>query len=141
MGMADIIVDGDRMVLGRLASSVVRMLKKGDRVFIVNANGVVISGNPRYIFTRYREKMDRGDPYAGPFFPKRPDMIVKRTVRGMLPYKKNLGKEAFKRLRVFTSVPGELKNRKIEKLSEAENRLTCKYVRLAELSSKLGARR
>ena len=39
------------------------------------------------IFDNYTAKYKRGKQINGPFFPKRADLIVKRTVRGMIPFK------------------------------------------------------
>ena len=41
--------------------------------------------------------------------PRRPDTIVSRMVRGMLPRKKPSGIEALKRLRVYIGVPNDVK--------------------------------
>ena len=41
----------------------------------------------------------------GPKFPRRPDAIIRRIIRGMLPYKKDKGVQAFKRINVEVGVP------------------------------------
>jgi len=87
--------------------------------------------------SEYREKRARGDPYHGPFFPRSPERVVKRTIRGMLPYRTARGKEALKRLRVFISIPPELKGVQFAQVEHAKNKREQKFVtlqRLAELS-------
>ena len=133
------IIDAENQVLGRLASSVVKDLLRGESIYIVNAEKAVVSGDPVYTLNVYRERLQRGDPYKGPFFPRQADRILKRTVRGMLPYKKARGKEAFKRLRVFNSLPEEFRGENLERLGAAENR-NRKFMTLRELSEKLGGR-
>ncbi len=96
--MAETVVDAERMVLGRLASEVSRRLKDGEDVHVVNSESAVVSGRPEEIYQRYREKREAGNRESGPFFPKAPERIVKRTVRGMLPDGSD-GRQAFKRSR------------------------------------------
>ena len=96
-----ICIDASNHVLGRLASKVAKHVLCGEAVAVVNAEKAVVIGNPKAIVASYKERRDRGDPYHGPFYPRHPDRILKRTVRGMLPYKTPRGREAFKRLRVF----------------------------------------
>jgi large subunit ribosomal protein L13 len=139
--MAEMIVDASGHVLGRLATRIAKEVLKGNEVHVVNAEQAVISGNPEFVLKDYKEKINRGDPYHGPFYPRIPDKILKRVVRGMLPYKKPRGSEAFKRLKVFSSVPEELKGKGFKRFKDAENRLECKFITLGKLSEKLGAKK
>jgi large subunit ribosomal protein L13 len=84
----------------------------------------------------------RGKPEFGPYFPKRPDRILKRTVRGMLPYKRARGRDAMSRLKVYVGIPMELSNKEAVKIEEASmDRLSSnKYLRLGDVSKKLGAK-
>ena len=66
-----------------------------------------------------------------------PDRILRRVVRGMLPYKKDKGRKALKRLKVYISNP---KNLKGEKISKTVDELKVKYVTLEEISKELGAK-
>jgi large subunit ribosomal protein L13 len=136
----NMIIDAEDCIAGRLASVAARELLKGRHVCIVNAEKAVISGNPRHTVKSLREKVERGDPYHGPFYPRRPDQVLRRSVRGMLP-KKPRGREALKRLRVFLSVPDEFQGRVFTKPEEARNRLRGKYTELGKVSEKLGARK
>ena len=45
------------------------------------------------------------NPRRGPFHARQPEEIVKRAVRGMLPWKKATGKEAYRRLRIYVGTP------------------------------------
>jgi len=135
--MSMIYIDASDMVLGRLSSFVAKELLKGEQVHIVNAEKAVVIGNPSSTMAEYREKRARGDPYHGPFFPRSPERVVKRTIRGMLPYRTARGKEALKRLRVFISIPPELKGVQFAQVEDAKNKREQKFVtlqRLAELS-------
>jgi large subunit ribosomal protein L13 len=139
--MQEMCIDASNMVVGRLASMVAKELLKGERVAVVNAENAVISGNPKHLIETYTEKRERGDPYHGPFYPREPDKVLKRIVRGMLPYKKSKGRDAFKRLRVFISVPKEYKAREFTELKGAENNLKCKTMSVGALAIKLGVKK
>jgi large subunit ribosomal protein L13 len=136
----NIIIDAEDCIAGRLASVVAKELLKGKRVYIVNAEKAVISGKPKYTVKQMKEKLERGDPYHGPLYPRRPDRIMKRLVRGMLP-KKPRGKEALKRLRVFISVPDDIKGKDFTKPEPAKNKLKGKYIELGMLSERAGAKK
>jgi len=136
----DIYIDAKDSIAGRLASRLAKELLKGNRVFVVNSEQAVISGNPKWVGEQYVERVNRGDPYHGPFYPKMPDRVLKRLVRGMLPYKKPRGREALKRLKVYISIPEELKGKEFVKMSEAENRLEGKFVTIGELSKRFGVK-
>ena len=139
--MERIIIDASNHVAGRLASVAAKEALKGKRVEIVNAEKAVISGNERYYISRFRERIQRGDPYKGPHYPRRADQVLKRMVRGMLPYKKPAGREAYKRLRVYLSVPEGYEKERMQRIKDAENRLRCKHISMEKLSERIGARR
>ncbi len=131
------IVDADGAILGRLAAKISKELLKGENIIVINSEKIVVSGNSKAIFNKFREKRKRGDLHKGPFYPRYPDRILKRIIRGMLPYKKQKGKKAFRKLKVFMGNPDSLKGEKISKTSDD---LTCKFVTLEQLCKKLGAK-
>jgi len=135
------IVDGDGLILGRLASEVAKELLKdrNKEIAIVNAERVVISGSKERTFKDYKEKKDRGSKEQGPFFPKMPDRIVKRTIRGMLPYKRARGRNALSRVKVYLGIPEEYEKMERKRVENGEaERLPPKYLTLGEVSEKLG---
>lgn len=134
-----IVADVSNQIAGRIASHIAKELLNGSNICIVNAENAVISGDPKSTIKLYKERMKRGDPYHGPFQPRIPDRLLKRIIRGMLPYKKATGKKAFKRLRVFISVPEEFKGKESKLISEQT--LENKFITLGELALKLGAKK
>jgi large subunit ribosomal protein L13 len=137
-----IIYDAENQILGRLSSVIAKQLLQGEKIFVVNVEKSVIAGNPKYTIKKYLQKIHRGDPKHGPFFPKQPDGIFRRTVRGMLPWDRTKGRKAYKNLKVFIGLPEEFKNKKLEKVKVADvNKLKCKYISLGELSIALGAKK
>jgi large subunit ribosomal protein L13 len=132
-------VDASGQIAGRLASATAKHLLKGDSVIIINAESAVISGDPVYTETLFKEKVERGDPYHGPFYPKEPDAMLRRMIRGMLPFHTARGREAFRRLRVYKSMPAELKGKKFEK-THVEMK-SPKHIAVGNLSIKLGVKK
>ncbi|MDW7732493.1 MAG: 50S ribosomal protein L13 [Methanolobus sp.] len=136
------IIDADGLIMGRLASTVAKRLLAGEQIDIVNAEKAVISGSRLTTMREYDEMLKIGTREFGPYFPKRPERILKRTVRGMLPYKRARGKDAMGRLKVYVGVPTEFKDKEITSVAEADmNRLSSnKYLTLGQVSTKLGSR-
>ncbi len=134
------VIDADNLIMGRLASHVAKLLISGEEVAIVNAEKTIISGRKKSIIAEYHQKRTVGGPRKGPFFPRMPDRILKRTVRGMIPYKKATGKEAFKRLKVYIGVPKELEGKSLGTVegASAEGKIRC--IELGEISRELGAK-
>lgn len=133
-----IVIDADGAILGRLSSIVAKKLLMGEQIIIVNAEKVAISGKLSWLKKDFLHKRQRGGPIKGPFYPRYPDMILRRTIRGMLPYKKQKGMVALKRLKVYKGCPEQFK--KAEKLGKQVGELECKFVRLEQISKHLGAK-
>lgn len=126
-------IDAHNAVLGRLASNVAKQLLAGESVVIVNAEKAIITGDPLGIKQKYAERRRRGSPQHGPFFPTRPEHIVRRTVRGMLPKTKH-GRAALKKLRVCSGVPPALEG--AEKFPARKIRTD--FMTIAELAKSMG---
>jgi len=130
-------IDASNRVLGRVASITAKHLLSGEDVAVLNAEKAVVLGNPVATIEMYKDKRARGDPYHGPFYPKKPDTIFKRTVRGMLPYKRPRGREAFKRLKVFISIPEDMRDKEFTAVHGAANKGERKCITLANLVERL----
>jgi large subunit ribosomal protein L13 len=137
-----IIYDAENQVLGRLCSVIAKKLLNGEDITVVNCEKAVLAGGKDFTMNKYKIKVERGDPHHGPYFPKTPMDIFRRTVRGMLPWDRSKGRTAYRKLKVFIGMPAELKDKKIEKaaVSEASN-LVCDYISISELSVALGAKK
>jgi len=134
-----VIIDATELILGRVASNVAKRLLQGETIVIVNAEKAAISGRRLSIIKEAKTSLDIGHPGKGPFHPRRPDQIVRRTVRGMLPWKKPKGKQAYKRLRVYLGVPEEYKGKETQTIPEANaQKLRCPYIRVEELAKRIG---
>ena len=126
-----IIIDASNAILGRLASFAAKQSLLGKEVVIVNCNDAVITGNRSTTVSTYKEKKGRGGASLnGPMFPRSPERIVKRTVRGMLSYTQERGRSALKRVMCYNKVPAEYE--KAEKIIAGKEKKT-KTIKLSEL--------
>ncbi|HLE76060.1 MAG TPA: 50S ribosomal protein L13 [Candidatus Bathyarchaeia archaeon] len=133
------IINANGLILGRMASKVAKRLLNGEEVIIVNAEKSVLSGKKKSKVAEAKEFLEVGAPMRGPFHYRRPDRIMRKTVRGMLPFKQPKGKNAYKRLKVFMGVPDELRDRKMDTLAEAQvTKLKGPHFTLAELAKEVG---
>ena len=129
------VIDADGAVLGRLSTNVAKYLLNNEEVRVVNAEKAIVVGSKNMIIKDFVSKRELNHARKGPYYPKRPDMILKRTVRGMIPYQKPRGREAFKKLRVYLGVPSEFEE-KGEKISENEKKPE-KFMTLNDISKRL----
>ncbi|MFX1367550.1 MAG: 50S ribosomal protein L13 [Promethearchaeota archaeon] len=138
------VYDAENMVVGRLASKVAKAALLGEFVAVVNAEKAIITGDKRTVIEAFKEKhkiRTSYNPRKGPFHERRPDKMVRKMIRGMLPWPRPRGKAAYKRIQVFIGVP--------EKYAEAEKivlegsrykSLTQKHITVQDLSHELGWR-
>ena len=136
---ADLVVDARDCILGRVASQVAQRALDGDRVAVVNAEDAVITGRKEEIEERYLKRRDIGSD-RGPSYPKQPDRIFKRSIRGMLPHKKPRGREAYENVRVYLGNPyGNDVEAEILDETSLDRLSNIKFVSLGEVSETLGA--
>ena len=138
-----VVVDATNHIAGRLASNVAKLLRKGNRVSIINCDKIMISGKKSSIIGEYEDFLRIHSiihPQHGPFHPRRPDTIMKRMIRGMLPFEdKPSGKTDFARLRTYIGVPKEVKG--LEKIQFEKAKITkdsSRYTTMAEISRYIG---
>ena len=138
---ADVVIDARNCILGRVASQIAERALDGERIAVVNAEEAVITGGEEDVMSVYRQRDAVGSD-RGPHYPRRPDRLFKRSVRGMLPYKTTKGREAFENVRIYIGNPYEgdegvdaelLDGTSLDRLSNI------KFVSLGEVSENLGA--
>jgi len=110
-----LLIDAQGLTVGRLASDVAAILRgknkptftphvdTGDHVVIVNAAGLVLTGNKATKTKRYHHSGYPGglrvDAY-GDLFKRDPDRAFREAVRGMLPHGV-LGRQMLRKLKVY----------------------------------------
>src|SRR5918994_3596357 len=138
----EVIVDATDCIAGRMCSRVSKLLLKGNRVSIVNSENAMLSGDKYKTIDLYKEFLEINsvtNPVHGPFHPRRPDTILTKMVRGMIPKTKTSGIEAFKRLRVYIGTPDQLRNRKTESFEDAKiTRSPSRYISVGEVARQIG---
>jgi len=109
------VVDADGLVLGRVATEVARVLRgkhkpvfaphidTGDHVIVINADKIVLTAGKADKKVVHRHSGYPGglktDRYSD-LLTDRPEEVVRRAVRGMLP-KTRLGRQMLKKLKVY----------------------------------------
>ncbi len=108
-------LDAEDAVLGRLASTVARLLMGkhkptytpfldcGDNVVILNADKVVLTGNKLDNKTYYRYSGYPGglkETSARRMMETHPERVIELAIKGMLP-KNKLGRQMYRKLRVY----------------------------------------
>ena len=142
--MAEIIVDAEKQILGRMASEIAKILlnESESKVIVINAEKAVVTGNKRFLVGKYKQRAElrtNTNPLAGPFYPRSPDVLVRRTVRGMLPWKKYRGREAYRRLKVYIGVPDNVKKNKVVQFDQANGaNLKSKHMTTGDIAIRIG---
>ncbi|MCG1003569.1 MULTISPECIES: 50S ribosomal protein L13 [Halobacterium] len=134
---ADVVVDARDCIMGRVASNVAERALDGESIAVVNAEEAVITGTEEDIFETYNKRAELGSD-SGPYYPKRPDGVFKRAIRGMLPYKQQDGREAFENVRVYVGNPFDDDGEVIEGTS-LDRLSTIRFVTVGDVSKELGA--
>src|SRR5699024_7983753 len=131
------VADARDCILGRVASQVAERALDGERIAVVNAEDTVITGSDDDVMDGFYARSEVG-PDSVSYYPIRPDRILKRSLRGMLPYKRPRGREAFEGIRVYVGDPFDadaeiLDGTSLDRLSNI------KFVQLGDVSENLGA--
>ena len=135
------IIDGRNAVLGRLGSIVAQRIMDGEEIVVVNAESIVVTGERDMVFADYKARVDRGDTTKrkGPFYPRRADLLFKRSVRGMIPWTSTSGREAYRRLHVYVGTPKQFADAETVKIEDAMKKINGKYTTLGAISKFLGS--
>lgn len=137
-----VIVDATNHIAGRLCSYVAKILLKGDSVIILNAEKAMFSGDRYSTIRQWHEYLEIGSivhPEHGPYHARRPDRIITRMIRGMVPKEKAKGVNAMKRLRVYIGVPKNYEGSKMKEFDDAKIRKPAAYyMSVRELSKSIG---
>jgi len=128
------IIDAKDAIAGRLAAFAAKKALQGEDISIVNAESAVISGDPLMTRRKYsgrRHMTQKADPENAAKWPKRPDLLFKRMIRGMLPKHSGRGKAAGRKIKVYMGIPKGME--KAEKFVYTSERLANKFITMKEL--------
>lgn len=133
------VIDAEGLVLGRMCSVVAKSLLNGEEITIVNCEKALVSGNRTSIMEEYERSRNMGKVRKGPFFPRMPDRIMRRTISRMMQHRMPKGKAAMARLTIHIGVPFKLKDGKFESVDVAKKTSLKKYLTLGDIARELGA--
>jgi large subunit ribosomal protein L13 len=139
------VIDATGHVIGRMASVVAKRLLNGEEIVIVNAEKAIITGRREVVMAEYLKRRRRGSTTSrmrgiGPLYPRRPDMIMRRTISRMVPHQQARGRDAIKRLRVYMDIPDAFKGQTFEIIAVAKRPLQGPSMSLGEVSRLLGSK-
>ena len=135
------LVNAEGQIVGRMCSKIAKLLLNGEEVIILNAEKAVYSGKKQSKIAEQHLFLEVGAPRRGPFHYRRPDRFLRKTVRGMLPFKQPKGIAAYKRLKAFMGVPAEFMNQKMISFDDAISiDLVGPHFTLGELAKEIGWR-
>jgi large subunit ribosomal protein L13 len=133
------LVNAEAQVVGRMCSKIAKLLLNGEEVIILNAEKAIFSGKKKSKVAEAHLFLEVGAPMRGPFHYRRPDRYLRKTVRGMLPFKQPKGKSAYKRLKVYMGIPLEFKDKQMITFPDALSaNLKGPRFTLGELASEIG---
>merc|ERR1712205_289050 len=103
-----IVIDCRGHLLGRLASFVAKEALAGQKIMLVRAEEINISGsfirNKLHLLMKKQKRMST-NPRRGPFHHRSPADMLIRTIRGMIPHKLYRGSAAFQRVKAVEGCP------------------------------------
>lgn len=139
------VIDATGHVVGRLASVVAKRLLKGEEIVVVNAEKAIVTGRRGVLLATYAGRRARGSRIGrmrgiGPYYPRRPDRILRRTISRMLPHEQAKGREALRRLRVYVDVPDAYRDQPFEAIEVARRPPQGPFLSLGEIARNLGSK-
>lgn len=133
------IINAKNKILGRLCTDISSsLLRDNEKIIVVNASDVLITGSKETIMERFQERTHRkgkGNPLKNAKYPRYPDKMIKFAVRGMLP-RNARGFLALKRLKVYVDVPKDYQ----KDLPKEATLPKIKGMKLGEVCNLLGAK-
>ncbi len=138
-----VVIDANGAVVGRLGARVAKLLLAGQQVEIINADKAVMVGTLSVARDKYlsrRHQKNKRTPEDSPVWPRRPYLLLRRMIRGMLPHKSQRGRDAYHRLKVLSALPSAGKEGKLQIISEASSKEKHKMFTLSELCVELGGK-
>ena len=137
------IYNGEGIILGRLASAAAKAALLGEEVHVINCEKIIVSGKKANTYAMAKARRDRkGYPLKSAKHSRLPERYVRRSIRGMLPWKFTRGKEAFKRIMCYKGIPAEYAGKEYIVVQKASvNKLpTLKYITVGEICKQIGGK-
>ena len=133
-------INAENLILGKLATNVAKRLISGETITIANAEKAVMLGTKEAKAYKFKKRLGiayKGMPERGPKYSNRPETIMRYAIRGMLPTERASGRDAFRRLKVYSGLPLELKDRNLKTVPDAKCK-SDRFVYLEEVCKHIG---
>jgi large subunit ribosomal protein L13 len=135
--MKKLIYDAENAIVGRMGTVVAKELLRGNEVIIINAEKAIITGNRQFIIAKVKKLRKKGGSSTrGPIISKLPERLLKRMIRGMLPWDRTKGREAWRRLTCYEG-NGELKEADLKNAVKFEHNPPFKFTTIKQITDLL----
>ncbi|VVB71090.1 50S ribosomal protein L13 [uncultured archaeon] len=107
-----LVLNAENAIAGKLSACAAKSALQGVEVKIINSEKAVITGDKDYIVTRYfnkREQKNKANPEESFKLSRRPDLFLKKMIKGMLPKHNRTGSDAEQRITCYYGNPENLK--------------------------------
>lgn len=132
--MKKLVFDADNAIVGRMGTVVAKELLRGNEVIIINAEKAIITGNKDNIIFRIKKwRKKGGSSQNGPKVSKMPDRLLKRMIRGMLPWDRPKGREAWRRLKCYVG-NGDASESDLKAAKKFEHSPPFKFITIKQIS-------
>ncbi len=133
--MEKLIFDGKEAIFGRLASEAAKNILRGNSVEIINCEEIIVSGDKYNFLKKIQEKkkMGAGSSLKGPNYSRLENKLIKRMIRGMLPWDRQKGRDAYRRLRCHIG-KGNLKETELKEIKNFNARKPMKYFSIKDVT-------
>lgn len=133
--MEKLVFDGKEAIFGRLASEVAKNILRGNSVDIINCEDIIVSGNKQAFLKNIieKKKMGEGSSLKGPNYSRLENKLIKRMIRGMLPWDRPKGKDAYRRLRCHIG-NGGLNEAELKSVKNFGHRKPMKYFSIKDVT-------
>ncbi|CAD6644293.1 XXYS1_4_G0014020.mRNA.1.CDS.1 [Saccharomyces cerevisiae] len=145
MSQPVVVIDAKDHLLGRLASTIAKQVLNGQKIVVVRAEALNISGEFFRNKLKYHDFLRKATAFnktRGPFHFRAPSRILYKAIRGMVSHKTARGKAALERLKIFEGIPPPYDKKKRVVVPQALRVLRLKpgrkYTTLGKLSTSVG---
>ncbi len=137
------LINGENLISGRLASIVAKKVIKGEMVTIINAEKVIIVGTTSSILPKYKQRVEArvlSNPHYGPKYDRIPSKILKHSIKGMLPGKSRTNEALLKQIKIFNLVPKNIDITKAETIEKIKYSQKGDFMYLGDVAKSLGGK-
>ncbi len=132
--MVTVYYNADGAILGRIGSLICKDVLKGKNVVVINCEKAIVTGSRENILYSISSwKKLGGIGLKGPKVSRVPERLMKRMIRGMLPWNKPKGRAAYDRIMCYSG-NGKLKDEEVKKAIKLESTKPLKFITLTEVS-------